>query len=108
MPVPLAEELRTKYPDFESVSLSKNQLLNLSSGEKKFSKSGSAVEPSFIDIMSLKMLAGNRSGLNDVNSIFLCESLAKVFFGSESALNKLIVIDNRVSLRVTGGIRRFS
>ncbi|WP_310590657.1 hypothetical protein [Dyadobacter koreensis] len=59
VPVPLAEELRTKYPDFESVSLSKNQLLNLSSGEKKFSKSGSAVEPSFIDIMSLKMLAGN-------------------------------------------------
>ena len=102
VPIPLADELRTKYSDFESVSMSKNQALNLTFGEKKFFRSGSAVEPAFTEMMSLKMLSGNRSGLLDINSILLSESLAKAFFGEENALNKLIRIDNKVTVRVTG------
>jgi len=101
-PIPLSEELRSKYPDFEAVALSKNQGFILASGEQKFSKSGSSVEPDFVNMMSVKMLEGSRDGLKDVNSIMLSESLANAFFGSENALNKIIKVDNKLNVRVTG------
>lgn len=37
-PIPLAEEIRSKYPDFKSVSLSKRQGFILSSGIKNWRK----------------------------------------------------------------------
>jgi putative ABC transport system permease protein len=103
LPIPLAEELRSKYPDFEAVSLSSNNYAHiLATKDEKFSKEGSFVEPDFAEMMSLKMLAGTREGLKDLNSIMLSESLAKVFFGSENPINQVIKIDNKVSAKVTG------
>ena len=72
MPVPLGEELRTKYPDFAHVSLSsQTQEVVLASGNEQFSKLGNYVEPDFTEMMSLQMLAGTRSGLKDINAILL-------------------------------------
>jgi putative ABC transport system permease protein len=102
MPIPLAEELRGKYAEFESVSLSKERTHILVSGEKKFAKTGNAVEPAFTDIMSVKMLAGTRAGLAEVNAILLSKSLATAFFGNENPINKFINIDNKQIVRVTG------
>ncbi|HEU5292272.1 MAG TPA: permease prefix domain 2-containing transporter, partial [Cyclobacteriaceae bacterium] len=48
LPIPLAGELREKYPDFESVSLSTARENILSTDTKTFLKSGNYVEPSFI------------------------------------------------------------
>ena len=101
-PIPLADELKTKYPDFKTVSLSKSQAFILASGDKKFARTGNSVEPGFIEMMSLKILSGNGDGLKDINSIMLSESLAKAFFGSENPLNKIIKIDNKLNVKVTG------
>ncbi|WP_149240034.1 ABC transporter permease [Dyadobacter sp. 32] len=101
-PIPLGEELRSAYPDFESVAVIKNQGLILVSGDKKFAKSGSSVEPAFLDIISVKILAGSRSGLKEVNSIMLSASLAEAIFGIENPLNKVIKIDNKLDVTVTG------
>ena len=103
MPIPLAEELRGKYPDFEAVSLSTSTLsLILASGEKKLLKSGNYVEPSFLDMLSVKMVSGNKNGLKDVNAILVSESLAKDLFGLENPLDKVIKIDNKESVKVVG------
>jgi len=103
MPIPLAEELRGKYPDFEAVSLSTNTLsLILASGEKKLLKSGNYVEPSFLDMLSVKMVSGNKNGLKDVNAILVSESLAKDLFGLENPLDKVIKINNKESVKVVG------
>ena len=102
LPIPLAEELREKYPDFESVSLSTGRENILSIDTKTFVKSGNYVEPSFIKMMSLKILSGSSNGLKEINSILLSESLAKNFFGTESPLNKIITLNNKESLKVTG------
>lgn len=108
MPIPLAEELRSKYPDFEAVSLSSNNLsMILASGEKKVVKTGNYVEPSFVDMLSVKMLSGNRNGLKDVNAILISESLSKDLFGMESPLDKLIKIDNKESVKVVGVYENF-
>ncbi|MCF0071038.1 ABC transporter permease [Dyadobacter sp. CY261] len=101
-PIPLGDELRSTYPDFESVALARNQGLLVASGDKKFSKRGKAVEPDFLDMMSVKILAGSRAGLKDVNSIMLSESLAEAFFGTGNPLNKVIKIDNKLDVKVTG------
>jgi putative ABC transport system permease protein len=102
MPIPLAQELRTKFPDFKAVSLSSNQSFILSSGEKKLSQTGNYVESSFANIFSLKMEAGNKDGLKEINSIMISQSLAKSLFGTENPIGKIIRINNKSSLKVTG------
>ena len=102
MPIPLAEELRTKYPDFKSVVMSKRLSQVLAAGENKFAKTGSSVEPAFLEMMSVNMLAGTRNGLDDANAILLSESLAKALFGDSDPLNQLVKIDNKVNVKVTG------
>ncbi len=108
MPIPLAEELRSKYPDFEAVSLSSNtRSLILASGEKKLVKTGNYVQTSFIDMLSVKMLSGNKNGLKDVNAIFISETLAQDLFGMENPLDKVIKIDNKESVKVVGVYENF-
>ncbi|GAB2577705.1 ABC transporter permease [Spirosoma areae] len=103
LPIPLAAELRTKYPDFESVSLSKpTGDVILASGNERFTKVGRYVEPDFLGMMSLKMLAGTHKSLTDINSILLSESVAKTLFGSENPLNRLIKFNDKANVRVTG------
>ena len=81
VPIPIAEELRTKYPDVQSASVSTyNRTTILGTGDKKISRKGMYTEPGFPEMMTVKMLSGTRNGLKEVNSILLSESLAKVFF----------------------------
>jgi len=103
MPIPLAEELRSKYPDFEAVSLSSNTMdVILADGDKKMIGTGNYVEPVFSEMLALNMLAGNRDALKDIHSILLAESLAKTFFGENNPLNKIIKINNRQDVKIAG------
>ncbi|GAB3967873.1 ABC transporter permease [Spirosoma terrae] len=102
MPIPLADELRTRYADFESVGLSVTRSVILASGEQKLMKTGNYVEPDFIKMLSLNIMSGAPFGANDVNSILLSESLADAMFGSENTLNKLIRLDNKQTVKVVG------
>lgn len=101
-PIPLGNELRNNYPDFESVAITKGQYFVLSAGEKKISKPGYSVEPEFIDMMSVNVVLGAKDGLKEVNSIMISKSLAEVFFGSENPIDKLIKVDNDQTVKVTG------
>jgi ABC-type antimicrobial peptide transport system permease subunit len=107
MPIPLAKELRSKYPEFKYVSLSSNKKFVLAAGDKQLTETGNYVEPDFAEMMSVKMLSGSRSGLNGMNNILLSESLAKAFFGSANPINRLIKIDNKSIVKVAGIYRDF-
>ncbi|MEZ0541362.1 ABC transporter permease [Fibrella arboris] len=102
MPIPLAQELRSKYPDFESVGLSVTRKVILAAGDRKLMKSGNYVEPDFFNMLSLNVLSGTPFGNNDVNAILLSESLANALFGAESPLDKLIKLDNKQTVKVMG------
>ncbi|HKZ67751.1 MAG TPA: ABC transporter permease, partial [Chitinophagaceae bacterium] len=103
VPIPLAEEFRTQYPDFESASVATyNRTTVLGTDDKKISRTGMYTEPQFPEMMTVKMLSGTRNGLKDMNSILLSESLAKVLFGKDDPLNKIIRMDNKVDAKVTG------
>ncbi|GAB3914363.1 ABC transporter permease [Larkinella knui] len=107
LPIPLAGELRSKYPDFESVSLAVSREVVLTSGDRKFTKTGKYVEPVFSRMMSVNMLAGTDAGLNDINSILLSRSAATTFFGSANPINQLIKLNNKRNLRVAGVYQDF-
>jgi putative ABC transport system permease protein len=107
MPIPLASELRDKYPDFKAVSLSTNRSVILSSGDKKLSETGNYVEPVFTQMVSLKMIAGNQNGLTDIHSILISGSLSKALFGTESPINKIIRLNDTSSVKVTGIFENF-
>lgn len=103
LPVPLAEELRTKYPDVETACVSTyNRSTILGTADKKILKMGMYTEPVFPSMMSMHMLAGSGNGLKDVNSILLAESLAKILFGKEEAINKTVRLDNKTDVQVAG------
>jgi len=107
LPMPLAEELR-KYSDFKSVALSKpTGDFIIAYGDKKFSETGNYAEPDFTEMMTLKIIEGNRKGLQDINSIMLSQSLAYKLFLNESPINKIVKLKNKMSVKVTGVYKDF-
>lgn len=103
VPVPLAEEFRTKYPDFETACASTyNRSTIVATADKKILKQGMYAEADFPSMLTANMLAGSRDALKDVNSILIAKSLATILFGKENAINKIIRLDNKVDMQVAG------
>ncbi len=53
-------------------------------------------------MLSIKMLKGNKTGLNDPSSIMLSESTAKTYFGNADPIDKVMKIDNSLVVKVSG------
>ncbi|WP_428654520.1 ABC transporter permease [Runella sp.] len=104
MPLPLGNELRTVYgTDFTHVILSSwTREHILAYGDKKFTKMGNYLSPEAPNMFSLNMLKGTRAGLKDPNSILLSESVALALFGDTDPIGKIMKIDNRLNVKVTG------
>lgn len=110
VPIPLSVYLRTKYAsDFKKVVMASwNQQHILAAGEKKLSKKGMYVQPDFGQIFSFKMIKGSLNCLNDPYSIVLNESLSKAMFGEDDPIGKMVKIDNKSSLKVSGVFEDFA
>ena len=104
VPIPLAEELRSQYKNyFKYVVMSSYRMdHNLSFGDKRFVEHGVFFEPQAPDMLTLKMLEGTRSGLKDPHSILISESLASTLFGDKDPMNKVMEIDSKMEVKVTG------
>ena len=100
----LAPELRNAYGNnfkyIVTTSYTGDRILQYEN--KKFGKSGNYMEPDAPEMLSLKMIVGSRAGLKSPNSILLSESVAKAFFGDEDPMNKVMRIDNKLDVKVTG------
>jgi ABC-type antimicrobial peptide transport system permease subunit len=103
-PVPLASELRNSYgSEFKHVVLSWwNRDHILSSGNNKFTRIGKFMEPAATDLLSLNMIKGTRDGLKDPSSIILSASTAKIIFGEADPMDKMMLIDGKLNVKVTG------
>lgn len=103
-PIPLADELRNNYgSEFRHVVLSWwNRDHILSYGNTKFTRVGKFMEPGATRLLSLNMLRGDHDGLQDPSSILLNATVAKAIFGNAEPLGKMMLIDNRLPVKVTG------
>jgi len=101
---PLATELQTNYADnfrhFVKASWAQDYILT--AGDKKLSGKGQFMGEGAPEMLTLKMKAGNWDALHDPHSIVLSASLAKSLFGNADPLNQIILISNKISVKVTG------
>ncbi len=103
VPYPLAAELRKEYGnDFRQVVLANVNQNILSVGEKNINSAGGFFEPAMTELLALKMVKGSSDGLKDPSSILLSVSQAKALFGETNPLNKVVKVDNKDVVKVTG------
>jgi len=102
MPFPVGEELKNKYPDFKGVAMCDwGQPHSLVYGEKKISKRGHFIGEEAVNMFSLKILNGDKDPLHDPYSIVLTNETAKILFGNENPVGKIVKMDNETNLKVT-------
>jgi ABC-type antimicrobial peptide transport system permease subunit len=104
MPEPLAPELRNRYGNNFKYVISSSWTGDhiISSGEKNLSKRGIYMQPEVTNMLTMKMLAGTRDALKDPHSVIISGSTAKAMFGDADPLNKVIRIDSKLDVKVTG------
>ncbi|HEY0651863.1 MAG TPA: ABC transporter permease [Chryseosolibacter sp.] len=107
VPMPLAEELRKNYGDnFEHVVLMTSpdqELLNFN--DKNFSRTGIFAEAGFPHLFSLDMVHGTRNALTDQSSILVSASTAKMLFGDDNPVGKVVIINKEMTVSVAGVYR---
>jgi putative ABC transport system permease protein len=107
LPFPLGEELKSKYPDFTAVAMTDwGQHRSLVYGEKKISKFGHFIGEDAIKMFSLEILEGDRDPLHDPYSIVLTNETAKILFGNENPVGKIVKMDNQTNLKVTAVVAK--
>jgi len=102
--MPLATTLSSSFSDdFKYVVMSSGTENHIVSyGEKKITQGGRYMQPAAPEMLTLDMIYGKREGLKDMNSILVTQSLARKLFGGVDPVGKLLKIDNRLSVKVTG------
>jgi len=100
----VSNALRTSFAnDFEHVATSTwTEEHILAFGENKFNQLGNFMEKDGPEILTLEMIKGTRAGLKEVNSILLSETSAKKLFDKSDPINKIVKIDNKSDVKVTG------
>ncbi|OEK03685.1 hypothetical protein BFP97_00975 [Roseivirga sp. 4D4] len=92
MPGRLAEELIASYPEVEAASMvwppeffgTKGYVAE---GEEQFRARAQYVDPEYIQVTSLTLMAGNpKSALNDKSDVLISESLARKVYGTTDNL----------------------
>ncbi|WP_128545999.1 ABC transporter permease [Larkinella soli] len=103
--IPSITEMKTKYgADFKAISMASWNFGHLlTNGDKKINKQGMFAEPELPRMLALDMVRGDyATALKETRSIVLSESLAKTLFGEQDPLNKILKIDTKTDLKVTG------
>ncbi len=107
MAVPLRTELGERFAaDFKHIILSTpadQHLLMLQ--DKKLLPTGRFMEAGAPDMLSLQMVHGAGTALNDPASILLSASLAKQLFGAADPMDHIIRLDAKMELKVAGVYR---
>lgn len=103
VPVPIAQELRNKYPEVEASSAATYiRDVAIARDDKQVMQKGIFAEPAFPGMLTLEMIKGDRGALTDIQSVLLSRSLAKVFFPDEDAVGKMIRLNDKVDVKVAG------
>jgi putative ABC transport system permease protein len=102
-PFHLADELRKDYgSNFKYVVMSSYPGGHILEHEDKIlTQEGNYMDADAPDMLSLEMIKGSPS-LEDPRSILLSASVAKAFFGNDDPINKIMKIENREIVKVTG------
>lgn len=104
IPRPLEFALRQDYNDnFKHIVMSSwEQPRYIKFGETNIYRSGNAMQEGAPEMLNLEIIEGVRDGLKEQNAIMLSQSSAKTLFGSDTAVGKIIKLNNEDDLVVSG------
>ncbi|MGC1205898.1 MAG: ABC transporter permease [Flavobacteriaceae bacterium] len=104
IPRPLEFALREDYKDnFKHIIMSSwEQPRYLKFGETNIYRQGNAMQEGATEMLNLQIVEGIRDGLKEQNAIMLSESSAKDLFGSQTAIGKIVKVNNEHDLIVSG------
>lgn len=103
IPRPLEFALRKDYGDnFKHIIMSSwNQPRYLRYGEINLNIDGNFMQEGATELLGLEIIAGEKNGLKEKNSIMISESTAKALFKGEDPIGKTLRVNNTVDLMVT-------
>lgn len=103
-PTVLAKYIRQDFPEVQDVvRVDWGTKYLFSYKDKKISESGNIVDSGFFNMFSFSLIKGNKAtALNGSYNIILSESFAKRLFGNEDPMGKIVKLENKDNLTVTG------
>jgi len=100
--MPLGAALQSKFGDlFKQVSLASfHDIHVLAFNDKKISARGIFAQQDFPDMFGMEVQNGNLNSLKDPSTIMIARSLATSLFGEANAVNKTILLDNKLAMKI--------
>lgn len=104
-PGPLAADLMTSFPEIQAaarMAWAGERVVGFGE-ELHYESEIATVDPVFLSMFSFPLIRGDAdSALRDLNSIVLTEAAAEKYFGTEDPMGRMLSLDNRFDLTVTG------
>ena len=105
-PFPLGPAMKAELPEVAAETHITPQNSTLSVGERQFSERIMAVDPDFFFVIALPFVEGSAANaFAQPESVVLSQSAARKYFGDVDPLGKLLTVDAKHPLTVTGVIR---
>ncbi|MCU0447078.1 MAG: ABC transporter permease [Microscillaceae bacterium] len=113
-PPPLAWNLKKDFPEIQQVTrvlglFGVNKSIFTYEEKRFFEEKGFYVDSTFFQIFKYEFLSGNaQTALNEPNTIVITENIAQKLFGQQSAIGKVIKINNNfgeISYKITGVLK---
>jgi len=106
-PTPLGPALKQEYAEVKSsVRVAWSDTYQVDFKGKKLQAKGFNADPEFLTMFSFPLISGNVDvALRDPNSIVITEDFAKNLFGKANAIGKVLKLDNKHNLIITGVLR---
>ncbi|RYF26928.1 MAG: ABC transporter permease [Flavobacteriales bacterium] len=103
----LAPAIRESIPEIEAIcrmNYGKKQLI--ANGDLTLKKEAIFAEPDIFKMYDYDFIAGDaNSAMEDIHSVIITESTAKLLFGTVDVLNRSVRYQDNISLKVTGIIK---
>ncbi len=110
-PRPLAEMLRTDFPQLESVCRVEDRAVVIKREDNVFHERIRLADPEFLTMFTFPLKWGSAASLKDVNSIILNEDVAVKYFGEENPIGQMLLVkfdkDRSKEFKVTGVAKEF-
>lgn len=106
-PVPLAQELKSKYPEILKASLCSKWWPVIKIDDQPYSENAICVDSDFLEIFDFNYIYGDPlTALKEKENAIITDELARKYFKGENPIGKTITFDGSRQLTVSAVIKR--
>src|SRR5579859_2761372 len=106
VPFPATVTMQAQFPQVVAQTHIVPEHMTAQIGDRNFAVTVNAVDPNFLQVIQLPLVAGNpATALAKPDSILLSQAVARKFFGAVNPVGKTVTLGGTHSLVVTGILR---